>query len=217
MCSWAEFTNFSSLSWLYHQANDSLRRKGDMLDPVGYSGLDHNNWMGGMNWEVISTASEFVGAVAVVASVIYLATQIKRQTTESKLAATRDLSAKRVEGMQFLLGDEALSEIYLRAIDDYDSLKGVDRIRASTVFHIMMRNAEQDFIHMGTGHADDPYLESVDHVLSRTTSFPGFRQWWKTTGEGFNKAFQTHINELMAATDETPVSSAFHLSNGDAT
>ena len=38
-------------------------------------------------------------------------------------------------------------------------------------------DAEQDFIHMGTGHADDPYLESVDHVLSRTTSFPGFRQW----------------------------------------
>ena len=63
-----------------------------MLGAVGYSGFDHNNWMDSMNWEVISTASEFVGAVAVVASVIYLATQIKRQTTESKLVATRDLS-----------------------------------------------------------------------------------------------------------------------------
>jgi hypothetical protein len=184
---------------------------------VGYSGFDHNNWMSNMNWEVISTVSEIVSAIAVVASVIYLATQIKRQTTESKLVATRDLSAKRVDGMQFILGDKALSKIYLRAIHDYESLKGVDRIRASTVFHIMMRNAEQDFIHMGTGHADDPYLESVDHVLSRTTSFPGFRQWWKTTGEGFNKAFQAHINKLMAATDETPVSSAFRLSNEDAT
>jgi hypothetical protein len=36
--------------------------------------------MGSMNWEVISTVSEFVGAIAVVASVIYLATQIKRQS-----------------------------------------------------------------------------------------------------------------------------------------
>jgi hypothetical protein len=184
---------------------------------VRYSQVDHNNWISKMNWEVISTGSEIVSAIAVVASVIYLATQIKRQTTESKLVATRDLSAKRVQGMQFLLGDEALTEIYLRAIRDYESLKGVDRMRASMVFHITTRNAEQDFIHMGTGHADDPYLESVDHVLSRTTSFPGFRQWWKTTGDGFNKAFQTHINELMAATAETPVSSAFHLSNVDAT
>jgi hypothetical protein len=188
-----------------------------MPSGVGYSEFDHNNWISNMDWEVISTAIELVGAIAVVASVIYLATQIKRQTTESKLVATRDLSAKRVQGMQFMLGDEALSEIYLRAIHDYESLKGVDRMRASTVFHITMRNAEQDFIHMGTGHADDPYLESVDHVLSRTTSFPGFRQWWKSTGEGFNKAFQAHINELIAVNDEAPVSSAFRLSNEDAT
>jgi hypothetical protein len=188
-----------------------------MPGAVGYSGFDHNNWMGSMNWEVISTVSEFVGAIAVVASVIYLATQIKRQTTESRLVATRDLSAKRVELMEFMGGDEAMAEIYLRAIRDYESLKGVARIRASMLFHIIMRNAEQEFIHMGTGHADDPYLESVDRVLSKSMSSPGLRQWWRTTGEGFNKAFQTHINELIAATDEIPVSSAFHLSNENAT
>ena len=123
-----------------------------MLGAVGYSVFDHNNWVGSMNWEVISTVSE-----------------------------------------------------------------GVARIRASMLFHIIMRNAEQEFIHMGTGHADDPYLESVDRVLSRSMSSPGLRQWWRTTGEGFNKAFQTHINELIAATDEIPVSSAFHLSNENAT
>jgi hypothetical protein len=170
-----------------------------------------------MNWEVISAASDSVGAIAVVASVIYLAYQIKRQTTESKLAATRDLSARRVDAMIGILGDEAVADIYLRAIRDYESLQGVDRMRASALFHIWTRNSEQEFIHMGTGHADDPYLESVDHVLSKWTSFPGFRQWWKTTGEGFNKAFQAHINELMAATDETPVSSAFRLPNEDDT
>ncbi len=60
-----------------------------------------------MNWELISTVSEFVGALAVVASVIYLATQIRRQTTESRLVATRDLSAKRVALMKFVGGDDA--------------------------------------------------------------------------------------------------------------
>ena len=170
-----------------------------------------------MDWEVISAVSDAVGAIAVVASVIYLATQIKRQTTESKLAATRDLSARRVDGMKSILGDEAVAEIYLRAIRDYESLQGVDRMRASTLFHIWARNSEQEFIHMGTGHADDPYLESVDRVLSKAMLSPGFRQWWSTTGDGFNSAFQAHVNALMASTDEVPVSSAFHLSNGDAT
>lgn len=180
---------------------------------VRYSGVTHNKWVGSMNWEVISAVSDAVGAIAVVASVIYLATQIKRQTTESKLAATRDLSARRVDAMKSILGDEAVAEIYLRGIRDYDSLQGVDRMRASTLFHIWARNSEQEFIHMGTGHADDPYLESVDKVLSNGVVARGFRQWWKTTGEGFNKNFQDHVNELIAATEESLGSMNFDLPN----
>ena len=169
-----------------------------------------------MNWDAIGAIGENIGAIAVVASVIYLATQIKRQTTESKLAATRDLSAKRVDAMKAVLNDEAVAEIYLRAIRDYESLKGVDRMRASSIFHIWARNSEQEFIHMGTGHADDPYLESVDHVMSNGMVVArGFRQWWQTTGQGFNKDFQDHVNELIAATEESLVSRNFDLPNSN--
>ena len=164
-----------------------------------------------MNWEVISTVSEIVSAIAVVASVIYLATQIKRQTTESKLAATRELSEKRVDAMKSILEDEAVAEIHLRAIRDYECLKGVDRLRASMLFYIWMRNSEQEFLHMDTGHADDPYLESVDRVLSQIVLSPGFRQWWNTTGDGFNSAFQAHVNELVLTTQETSGNSNFDL------
>jgi hypothetical protein len=169
-----------------------------------------------MNWDAIGAIGENIGAIAVVASVIYLATQIKRQTTESKLAATRDLSAKRVDTMKSVLNDEGVAEIYLRAIRDYESLKGADRIRASSLFHIWARNSEQEFIHMGTGHADDPYLESVDHVMSNGIVVArGFRQWWQTTGQGFNKDFQDHVNELIAATEESPGSRNFDLPNSN--
>ena len=169
-----------------------------------------------MNWDAIGAIGENIGAIAVVASVIYLATQIKRQTTESKLAATRDLSAKRVDAMKAVLNDEAVAEIYLRAIRDYESLKGVDRMRASSMFHIWARNSEQEFIHMGTGHADDPYLESVDHVMSNGMVVArGFRQWWQTTGQGFNKDFQDHVNELIAATEESLGSRNFDLPNSN--
>ena len=164
-----------------------------------------------MNWDVIAAVSELVSAIAVVASVIYLATQIKRQTMESKLAATRELSAKRVDAMRSVLEDEAVAEIHLRAIRDYESLKGADRLRASMLFHIWMRNSEQDFIHMDTGHADDPYLESVDRVLSQMGHSPGFRQWWSTTGDGFNSAFQSHVNELLATTEASSGNSKFDL------
>ena len=69
---------------------------------------------------------------------------------------------------------------------------------------------------MGTGHADDPYLESVDRVMSNGLVVTrGFRQWWQTTGQGFNKEFQDHVNELIAATEESLGSRNFDLPNSN--
>ena len=166
-----------------------------------------------MNWDAIGAAAEIIGAAAVVISLVYLASQVRSQTVESKLAATRDLADKRADFMKILVTDDAAAEIWLKAIRDYESLKGVERMKASMLFHITMRGAEKEFLHIGTGHADDPYLESVNRVLSGTLSFPGLRKWWKTTGGGFNKTFQDHANELIAATEESRLSSNFDLTN----
>ncbi len=43
-----------------------------------------------MNWDALGAIGEIVGATAVVISVIYLAVQIRKQTVESRLSATRD-------------------------------------------------------------------------------------------------------------------------------
>jgi hypothetical protein len=162
-----------------------------------------------MSWEAIGAVGGIVGAVAVVVSVIYLATQIRSQTIESRLAATRDLSARRGEALKQLSGDDELIKIWLKAIRGYDMLKGVERMKASLLFHMIMRTAEQEFIHKGTGHVDDPYLESVDRVLSENVASPGVQQWWGTTKHLFNSGFQRHVDHLMDTTDRNPLNDAF--------
>lgn len=165
-----------------------------------------------MNWEALGSAGELVGAVAVVVSVIYLALQIRGQTVESRLAATRDLASKRAETLRMLVSDDSLIEVWLKAIRDYEGLKGAERMKASLMFNLIMRNAEQDYLHRGTGHADDPYLESVDRVLSQNVASPGVQQWWATTGNLFNQGFQEHVNEMMRQGGESPLNEAFAAS-----
>lgn len=171
-----------------------------------------------MNWEAIGAVGEIIGAAAVVVSVIYLALQIRAQNVESRLGATRDLASKRAEPLKLLIGDDSAIEVWLKAIRDYESLQGHDRMKASLMFNLVMRNAEQDFLHKGTGHADDPYLESVDRVLSQNVSAPGLQEWWRTTGFLFNQGFQDHVNALMAAQQATWLNNAFvGLSQNDNT
>jgi len=45
-----------------------------------------------MNWDAIGALSESVGAIVVVITLLYLATQIRAQTKESRLTATRELA-----------------------------------------------------------------------------------------------------------------------------
>jgi len=166
-----------------------------------------------MNWIAIGAAGQIVAALAVVVSVIYLAVQIRSQTAESRLAATRDLASKRAEAVKQLASDDALIKSYLTAIRDYESLQGAERMKASLLFNLIMRNAEQEFIHKGTGHADDPYLESVDRVLARNIVSPGLQQWWATTGDLFNREFQRHVNQLIEKSDASVMNDAFILNS----
>ncbi len=75
-----------------------------------------------MNWDAIGAVGEIFGVAAVVISVVYLAAQIKSQTAESRLAATRDLAGKRAEIMKLVGADDAVAEILIKAIRDYNSL-----------------------------------------------------------------------------------------------
>ena len=58
---------------------------------VGLSIRTNLRKMSSMNWDAAGAIGEIIGATAVVVSVIYLAVQIRGQTEQAKLAATREL------------------------------------------------------------------------------------------------------------------------------
>ena len=45
-----------------------------------------------MNWEAIGAVGEIIGAFAVVASLVYLAVQIRAQSRETRVSAMHDIS-----------------------------------------------------------------------------------------------------------------------------
>ena len=98
-----------------------------------------------MNWDAIGAAGEIVGALAVVVSVAYLAVQIGKQTTESRLTASRELSTLYLQCLRPLREDKELSSIYLKAVQDYEALPREERFRVSIYIQEGMRMFEQTF------------------------------------------------------------------------
>jgi len=150
-----------------------------------------------LNWDAIGAISEAISAVAVVISLIYLAVQIRTQTAEARLAATRDLANQYVDLLKLIAIDEKLPGVLLRSIEDYYSLGDEDRLRVSHIFHVTMRNCEQQYLHAISSNADRAFVDAVTRQISQILSFTGFQQWWSTSSDGFDEKFVKFLDSQI--------------------
>ena len=84
--------------------------------------LDH-----AVNWEAISAIGQIVGAIAVVISLIYLATEVRSNARATRQAAMRSTVDSLNRFAQQIIGHADLAELRNRGFHDFESLEGTDR------------------------------------------------------------------------------------------
>jgi hypothetical protein len=96
-----------------------------------------------MNWDAIGAIGEIIGASAVVVSLVYLATQIRVQNTESRIAGNHAI----LEGFRNSIAELAspnFSDISYRCMKSVDPLTGQELMQelwSSLVFRNMNQAA----------------------------------------------------------------------------
>src|SRR2546430_3344065 len=79
-----------------------------------------------MNWEAISALGQIVGAIAVVISVVYLATQVRGNARQTRLASMRSMGDAFNGFLQGLAGNSQMGDLWYRGGTGYESIKGGD-------------------------------------------------------------------------------------------
>ena len=92
-----------------------------------------------MNWDAIGAIGENVGAIGVIVSVVYLALQVRKQTDESRLAASRELCEMFGTAVDRITDNLEFTSIYLKACQNYNELPNTERLWASFVFQRFCR------------------------------------------------------------------------------
>jgi hypothetical protein len=151
----------------------------------------------------IGNLSEIVGAVAVVASVIYLAQQVKKQTEEARLEASRDIASDFINTLRAVSENPDLAKFLPDGVRDYDQLEGDERLRVNYFFAAIFRIAEQQYLHTTHGTLDAMYFESFVLAFRGLLSNDGPRQWWVHNAtifsSGFGEFVQKTIDEATTA------------------
>jgi len=153
-----------------------------------------------MNWDAVGALGDLVGGVAVVASLIYLALQVRhsaRQTRENTRAlriASRSAVQDAFARWRALASDARLAELYLRGCQDYSALSRDERFQFGLVAQELFYAYETFFMQaVGTTSAS-----IVTEQLALAARPAGLREWWRRNRQLFDQAFAHEVDEAVA-------------------
>ena len=147
-----------------------------------------------MNWDAIGAIGEILGALAVFASLIYLALQIKQNTLSLRASAKHDASSRQLEYFDTLLENSDLRTVYRKGLKDFSPLDLDDQ----DVFWMLMYKAFFSFSEAFYGykhaHFDEEQWLETSEALNWHLSHAGARDWWRHPRR---RAFPSDFTDLV--------------------
>lgn len=149
---------------------------------------------------------EIVGGIAVLASLVYLAVQIRQNTRE----ITRSADATRLEAFErsvdsgnrireLLILHPELTSLFLRGRQGFHALDRSEKFR----FNMLLRNIFSEFqsayIRQKTWSADPEGFLGPKRMVDSILSNKGIREWLSATDADWRPEFRAFIDERLAA------------------
>jgi len=153
-----------------------------------------------MNWDAIGAIGEILGAIAVVATLIYLAKQLRQEarsdTAETMGSWLGDYNSLLLE----LIRDAEVSLIIRKGCTDFENLPANEQMRfhAWMVAHLL--NAQVLYFQFDDGVMHQRIAEQIMSFNASLLKTKGGEQWWRTAQSIWREEFVERINELIEQT-----------------
>jgi hypothetical protein len=152
-----------------------------------------------MTLENLGNIGEFVGALAVVISLVYLAVQI-RQNTRAVRSASHQTLVSTEQAIQASISDNPeVARIVVQANKDFDALNEEDRVRFLMLASRYFSTFENIYYQYSRGLLDEdlwqPWLEGMSFLVQQ----PGLQRYWEAFKFGFAEPFRELIDKQLQA------------------
>lgn len=150
-----------------------------------------------MNWDAIGAVGEVAGAVGVIATLVYLAAQIRANTTESKLTAVHEISDTYTRFMLQVSSDSELAMVWDKGLHDFESLNRNERVRFLILAAVMFRVLDDAYIQYASGRMDEDAWHAYEKVVELVASTKGMREYAARRLHTHSMAFADHFNKKV--------------------
>jgi hypothetical protein len=151
-----------------------------------------------VNWDAVAAIAEALGAIGVIATLIYLASQI-RQAERATRASIQHSTI--VQGFQLNLAIAApeAASLMLKASAHFNSLDPIERLRFTLISRAAFAWYEDIFSQARSGIVDSEFSDRHRTNLLSLLQRPGIREWWQSDQGFFSEQFRNEVNRRLAA------------------
>ncbi len=148
--------------------------------------------MNGITLNELGSLGEFIGAIAVVASLIYVGLQLRQNTVAVRLSTLHDVKDTIRETNLIVAEQSDLAEIVLEGLQDLDKLSGAPRARFYTWAHNLFLGYENLYLQYLGGALDPGHWSGMAQHMVDVSSVPGMQAYWADRKQWFTQEFQNY-------------------------
>ena len=154
-----------------------------------------------MNWEAVGAVGEILGALGVIVSLVYLATQIRTQNRESRAAAVNEWTNQWNHFLGSFAEHPNLSELWIKGVRDFAALNPTEVVQFSSHLGRIFRVGENIYHQYKQGLFDPKTWRGVERTLADVARFPGAKAWWPTRSHWYSDEFVALVQPWFDSTE----------------
>jgi hypothetical protein len=145
----------------------------------------------------LTSFAEISAAIATIATLVYLAMQIRDNTVVQKAEARRAVQAITSEYCTVISQDKEVAKMFTAGLMNINTLDDSERIQFFFLFAMIVGAADQTFADYQLNIIDEELFLTGSFSVCRMLKTPGGKEFWTVNSGSYTKAFRDYIESSV--------------------
>jgi hypothetical protein len=154
---------------------------------------------------MINAIAQLVAAIGVVASLFYLAAQIRQNTRSQQSVVVDSLTSSLIAALAAQGSDLAIMRAFVAAVEDWHTATEEDRMRTVPVLFNLFKLFENAWFQQRHGTLDPQQWQGWDLYIRSYYHRPGVKTWWSLRRAMFAAGFRDYLESTEPILEAVPL------------
>ena len=156
--------------------------------------------------DALGNIGDFIGGIAVVITLLYLAYQLRQNTKSTQSASYQAIVSSMSELSRELAFDDGRSDLLTKGLQCPDGLSASERVRFSLLMTSYFRGLENIHFQYESKAIPDDVWQGWAYRIASSMQTPGCREWWQREQQLYSGRFRKFIEEEALLREVEPMS-----------